>query len=158
MGRFMNKVRRDRWGHWLWTGHVKQTGYGEFCLGSSMPAHRAAWLLHCGPIPDGHQIHHMCLVRACVNPAHLMVVTPKDNSRERSVRNGRIEVCKHGHPMDDENSGWTTRSNGRTDRYCRACQYASNRRSYAAHADDRRAYAREYARQHVRMSVATDSE
>lgn len=161
MKRFMAKIRRDRWGHWQWTAHRSVAGYGQFSMsgkGSSMPAHRAAWLLYRGPIPDGMHVHHVCRVRSCVNPDHLLLVTPKQNTTERSLHKGRIEVCKHGHVMDDDNIGWRIHPSGRADRFCRTCQNASNRRSYAAHADERRAYARDRWRakhQQLRASIVT---
>lgn len=143
--RFMSKVRRDRWGHWRWTGSTNSNGYGLFMMGgrnSGTTAHRAAWLLFVGPIPDKMHVHHICRMRDCVNPDHLLVVTAKKNTIERSLQKGRIDVCKNGHPMTGDNVAWTTWRNGYAARYCRECSRISNRRNYAAHAEARRKYAR----------------
>jgi len=150
--RFMAHVETSD-GHWLWTASTLR-GYGRFTwAGKGMPAHRASWVLFRGPIPDGLQIHHLCYVRSCVNPTHLELRTPTENNldvsplrpprRPKSPHKTRKAVCKHGHPMEGDNIAWTTRSNGRRDRYCRQCAVINNRAQYAKHIDARRAYARE---------------
>lgn len=47
--------------------------------GQAYAAHRLAYTLVKGPIPDGLEIDHMCDVKACVNPAHLETVTHREN-------------------------------------------------------------------------------
>jgi hypothetical protein len=42
-------------------------------------AHRAAYILAIGPIPDGLHVDHLCARRDCVNPDHLRLVTNKQN-------------------------------------------------------------------------------
>ena len=67
-------------GCWFWTGTVANHGYGYIKInGKNTMAHRFSWELHNGPIPDGLVIDHLCRVRSCVNPAHLRVVTFKEN-------------------------------------------------------------------------------
>src|SRR2546430_14291430 len=44
-----------------------------------MTAHRAAYLLANGPAPDGAFIMHSCDNRICVNPAHLVIGSHRDN-------------------------------------------------------------------------------
>jgi hypothetical protein len=46
-------------------------------------AHRLAWLVWRGVIPDGHEIDHVCRNPWCVNPAHLRPVTGKENLARR---------------------------------------------------------------------------
>lgn len=53
--------------------------------GHSMLAHRVAYELWFGPIPDGLHIDHLCYVRPCVNPDHLEAIMPIENTR-RAMR------------------------------------------------------------------------
>lgn len=72
---------------WLWTGALDKCGYGKFAMEGFASAHRAAYILFVGPIPDGLEIDHLCRVRACVNPRHLEPVTHLENVRRgRHVR------------------------------------------------------------------------
>jgi HNH endonuclease len=68
---------------WLWTGtRIGRTGYGHISLnGQTTLAHRWAWEFLIGPIPKGMQLDHLCRVKCCVNPDHLEVVTPSENTR-----------------------------------------------------------------------------
>ena len=55
-------------------------GYGKFAYeGRVQLAHRVAWMMFRGPIPEGMVIDHICHVPACVNPAHLRLATIKAN-------------------------------------------------------------------------------
>lgn len=148
--------------HWLWTAGTNR-GYGTFSWAvdgkkRSLGAHRAAWMLLRGNIPDGLTVHHLCYVRACVNPDHLELRTSRDNfmddsplrpqRKKKGPHAKRIAVCKHGHPMEGDNIAWTTRSNGERVRYCRECSLIRNRAQYAKHIEKRRAYARAYSKLH----------
>ena len=72
-------VERDRAGHWRWCGSHTWDGYGRLRFRvradgrpkvREMVAHRAAWLVLVGPIPEGHVLHVTCGVRDCVRPEH----------------------------------------------------------------------------------------
>jgi hypothetical protein len=88
--RFWAKV--DRRGDdecWLWTAAVNRgTGYGQFARrhGEGCDAHRFSYELTHGQIPAGHDVHHTCHMRHCVNPAHLAAVTRSANMAARKVR------------------------------------------------------------------------
>jgi hypothetical protein len=93
--RFWEKVdRRGPDECWPWTAATKGHGYGMFAVAKVdgrvilRQAHRMAYELAVGPIPEGLEIDHTCSVRNCVNPAHLEPVTHLENCR-RTVRRGR---------------------------------------------------------------------
>lgn len=81
--RFWTKVERTQT-CWLWTGCVNEDGYGTFSYdGKVRKAHRAAYAMFVGPIPDGLEIDHKCRTRNCVNPDHLQPATHKQNCQNR---------------------------------------------------------------------------
>jgi hypothetical protein len=134
-------------GHWMWRGALNHAGYGRFAwtTNRTVAAHRASWMRHRGEIPPSMQLHHTCYIRACVNPDHLELVTPKFNTVDRSAREGPrkprspnrqlVTVCKNGHPMDGDNVAFTVRKGARWPRrYCRTCAYESNQRQRARRA------------------------
>jgi len=65
---------------WEWLAYKNKLGYGVF-RGSkkSMLAHRMAWQLEHGYIPDGLLCCHHCDNPSCCNPSHLFLGTDKDN-------------------------------------------------------------------------------
>ena len=86
-------------GCWLWTGSLYGWGHGSLRNGAKLEgAHRVAWQLYRGPIPDGKLVLHMCDVPSCVNPAHLYIGTWADNVRdclERKRHKGYLAGEKH---------------------------------------------------------------
>lgn len=86
-----NRCRLSDTGCWEWTSH-KRNGYGLFYVESkSKSAHRVSYELFKGQIPKGFVVRHKCDNPGCVNPAHLLVGTMKDNAMDRESR-GRRDV------------------------------------------------------------------
>src|SRR3954471_12211750 len=58
---------------WLWEGRIHPKGYGDL---AGKLAHRVAWEMANGEIPEGLEIHHLCRIKRCCNPLHLTATTP----------------------------------------------------------------------------------
>src|SRR5690606_20318080 len=75
-------------GCWLWVGATTWNGYGRIRRGGRVVlAHRATYELYVGSIPPGMSLDHLCHTRNCVNPAHLRIVTRKQNGEHRAGAN-----------------------------------------------------------------------
>jgi hypothetical protein len=73
----------------LWTGYKNTTGYGQIEIeGVIRLAHRLAWTVGRGPVPDGKLVLHKCDVRLCVDLEHLFLGTHRENF-EDAVFKGR---------------------------------------------------------------------
>lgn len=123
--RFERKIERQPDGCWIWTGGKFQgSGYGAFWIApQNRLAHRVAFEMYVGPIPEGAHLDHLCRVRECVNPAHLEPVTPGENLARSPLTLSSINRakthCPSGHPYDDRN---TYRPPGAPlTRQCRTC-------------------------------------
>lgn len=65
---------------WLWLGAKKPSGYGNVRRDKVYTsAHRLAWQITFGPIPNGMQVQHSCDTPSCCNPHHLMLGTVVSN-------------------------------------------------------------------------------
>lgn len=79
---------------WLWQASLDGKGYGQINGGRTptrmMRAHRVAYELVIGPIPDGLDLDHLCRTPRCVNPDHLEPVTRRENTArgDRHKRKG----------------------------------------------------------------------
>lgn len=129
---------------WIWTGAVLRTAgdtaYGRGTLRLERNgrlrverfAHRAAYRLVVGPIPDGAELDHLCRVTLCVNPAHLDAVSHQEN-----VRRGKNGVLRHLHAPAPRRTH-CMRGHERTpdnlypNRQCRPCALARYQRRKVA--------------------------
>jgi len=98
--RFWEKVNKDTPnGCWEWTGAIMPFGHGQMGSGKGRKlilAHRFAWELENGPIPEGMEICHHCDNPRCVRVSHLFLGTHQENmadmhQKERRSR-GRTAV------------------------------------------------------------------
>lgn len=73
---------------WPWMGARFHFGHGAIKVnGRPWGAHRIAWELENGPVPEGQNVQHICDNPPCCNPRHLYVGTPRENGRDMAIRN-----------------------------------------------------------------------
>lgn len=127
----------------LWLGEISHKGYGRALVGNGhkRAAHRMAWELSRGPLPEGFVLDHFRLnpgvdlpcSRACVALEHLEPVTNRENvlrGRGYTAVNARKKTCPQGHPYTP-NVSRDGRSNGRICRVCdRAWKRANSRKNH----------------------------
>lgn len=68
---------------WIWTGNIDARGYGRVHKDNRRQrAHRVAYELSIGEIPEGLLACHSCDNKRCVNPSHIFIGTQKDNMQD----------------------------------------------------------------------------
>jgi hypothetical protein len=110
---------------WVWTASANQFGYGHILTEGRTRgmAHRVAYELLIGPIPEGLELDHLCRNPPCVNPDHLEPVTHAENMARApwtAVQARRAQThCKRGHEFTEDN---IYRRPGGVGRSCRTCR------------------------------------
>jgi len=106
---------------WIWNGNKNDFGYGRYYFNGCVKyAHRFAYEMTIGPIPERLVIDHLCRNRLCVNPHHLELVDIATNVlRGDTIASHRKAQthCARGHPLSDNNLRIY-----RGKRYCKECQ------------------------------------
>lgn len=137
--RFWSKVQKSSELNacWLWQAAVFSNGYGHFVVQEkTCLAHRVAWELENGKIPEGMVIMHICDTPGCVRLSHLRLGTYTDNSNDmvQKGRNnpkygvehpgyGKLKThCNKGHELIPDNVIFTNHGKSRR---CLICYRAS---------------------------------
>lgn len=116
---------------WLWRGPRMRNGYGAVYIKKhlDMAAHRFAYELLVGVIPEGLDLDHLCRVRSCVNPTHVEPVTHAENVKRGDSGRHRWccapgDVCPQGHELTGENGYIYIGKAGRRYIKCHQCDKA----------------------------------
>lgn len=118
-----------------WQGYMFMKFQGKY-----QSPHRVAWKILYGDIPKGMVIDHMCHNealakgeckggyscehRACINPAHLQMISGAENTRAGARVLANRETCSYGHLTADNHR---VRPDGRA--YCKECRKRHNKLS-----------------------------
>lgn len=125
---FLKKFKVTEDGCWEWKQSKTTSGYGQcaarFEGKSSTSAHRVAYWLFKGSVPNEMQVHHTCHNPPCVNPAHLELVTRAENMQ--LLQQSEFGKCPQGHEYDSVDSEGTRR--------CSVCRKVANERYRAKNA------------------------
>lgn len=153
--RFWRKVTRASDDEcWLWIGSTDRKGYGQIRMPGSkgesrlrLASHIALELAGRGTVPKGMEALHTCDNPPCVNPAHLVIGTHRENM-EDSWNKGRAskpppgrkfqkgqnlkEFCYRGHPLSGDNLYIWPSGDGRACRECMRLNKAATRARFIA--------------------------
>lgn len=143
--RFWAKVdRRTKGECWPWLGGKNPKGYGRYHVGPrQVQAHRFAYELTIGPVPDGLVLDHLCRNPGCANPYHCQPVTSRENTlrgQGPAAQAAQRTHCPQGHPYDTIRQGW---------RACSVCLKEQAARQREVHREHRLAHKREMRRRKV---------
>ena len=122
---------------WPWQAYRLPAGYGKL---DRWLAHRLAWTMANGPIPDDLTIDHLCANTSCVNVRHMELVTLSENMRRQIQRRRDNHTllrtsCKQGHLFTPENTFPKPKGAGRE---CRTCRNTKGREWMRLHRRSRR--------------------
>jgi hypothetical protein len=87
---------------WLWLASITHDNYGRFSLQQKqVMAHRMAWQLTNGEIPNGFCVCHSCDNPPCCNPKHLWLGTHIDNQQDMCAKFRRNGVINGNAKLSD---------------------------------------------------------
>ena len=100
------------------TGYLRKSRFNKVHY-----AHRLAYADANGVIPKGYHVHHLCDNKTCINPKHLIALSPKEHLEIHSLPKAKqfydnLKTCKRGHPLDGV---------GIRQRFCLSCHKDASR-------------------------------
>ncbi len=116
-------------GCWIWIRNMVTGGYGGFLLnGRNRRAHRVSYELAYGVTLTPDQfLHHVCKNKACVNSAHLEIVSQLTHTDSATYGNKGKTHCPYGHEYTPANTHW---NRGGKSRECYQCKLHRQQRQY----------------------------
>jgi hypothetical protein len=138
---------------WIWMAAIVGGGYGViYVKRKPIMAHRMAWVLAHGEIPESQLVLHHCDNPRCVNVDHLFLGTYKDNEADKLSKGRNYEQrktrCPRGHLLVDGN---LRKGPSRKGRECVQCAKAYRRAWAVSNPDKIREYdRRKYLKRKVR--------
>lgn len=127
------RITKTSGGHWLYRGAKNSSGYATVWVnGKSKYLHVYNWEKRNGRTkPPGKVIDHKCRVRGCSNPAHLRLMTGKQNTRigvGPTGKNAQKKTCSRGHALTGSNVYSYRGKDGSIHRHCKKCRNLRSRK------------------------------
>jgi hypothetical protein len=99
----LSKGERQDNGCLFYTNNKKKNGYSQTSYGDEMmPVHRVVYLLSGKTIPPGHDIHHACHNKPCIEITHLEALSRSQHAllseKDIAQRNQRLRALLHYDP------------------------------------------------------------
>lgn len=140
LDRLLSRRNITERGCWEYTGSLINAGYGM-----TYDATKKKYVKVCiyfyehtvGPVPIGKILDHVCMNRACFNPAHLEPVTFRENvlrGTGPTAINARKTSCHNGHPYVEGSFKYEL---GDVGRRCLICQRERTKRYWIAERERR---------------------